>query len=186
MWPTSKLAADTSPNTLRAHVLAGLIVLLFMLSACDDLRPASSQRVVKVGLVAPFAGRYRDVGYDVIYSARLAIREANQQRGPEQTKVALVAMDDFGDPETARVAASAMAIDPDVVAVMGHWLPETTSAAEPIYAAEGLPFLPAGEGLFGATDPANLNPAFLRAYEEVTPFDESAGPFSGIVLRRGP
>ena len=34
--------------------------------------------------------------------------------------------------------------DPGVVAVVGHYLPETTAAAAPIYAGGGLALLPAG------------------------------------------
>lgn len=156
-----------------------LLLILVLTSACGQVFPQDSDPVAKIGLVAPFEGRYRDIGYDVIYSARLAVREANARRGPGETKVALVAVDDFGDPEFARDSAEAMAIDPDVVAVFGHWLPETTAAGGPVYLANDLAFLAAGEGLFGTTDPAILDPDFLAAYEEVTPFDERAGPYAG-------
>jgi ABC-type branched-subunit amino acid transport system substrate-binding protein len=152
---------------------------MLILTGCDRILPRPGDPVVKVGLVAPFEGKYRDVGYDVIYSARLAIREANQERGPGQTKVALVAVDDFGSPESAQQMARAMVIDPEVVAVIGHWRAETTAAAKSIYAAAGMPFVSAGQSPFGATDPAALDAGFLRAYEDVTPFDESAGPFAG-------
>lgn len=164
---------------MRQRIVFGLVGLILILTGCDRLLPRQIDPVVKVGLVAPFEGEYRDVGYDVIYSARLAVREANQERGPGQTKVALVALDDFGSPESAQQMARAMVIDPEIVAVIGHWKAETTAAAKPIYAAAGLPFVSAGQSPFGVTDPAALDADFLRAYEDVTPFDESAGPFSG-------
>ena len=72
-----------------------------------------------------------------------------------------------------------MVIDPGIVAVIGHWLPETTVAARPIYEAEGLPFISAGEEPLGRTDPAHLDEEFRQAYAEVTPFDEVAGPLAG-------
>jgi ABC-type branched-subunit amino acid transport system substrate-binding protein len=159
--------------------VAIVAVLTVSVVACGSIFPRPLDPVIKIGLVAPFQGRYRDTGYDVIYSARLAIREANEQSGPGQPKLELVAVDDFGDPETARQTAQAMAVDPDVVAVIGHWLPETTAAARAIYAKEGVPFVAAGEGLLGATSPADLDKDFLEAYEEVTPFDETAGPYAG-------
>ena len=113
----------------RIRWLVVVAALSLTLTGCSSFIARPMDPVVKIGLVAPFEGRHRDIGYDVIYSARLAIREANANRGPGQTKYALVAVDDFGDPESARETASAMAIDPDVVAVIGHWLPETTAAS---------------------------------------------------------
>lgn len=177
----SKRAADVIAGLLgsRPRGLLGLVLLTLILVACDSALPKRSDPVVKIGLVAPFEGRYRQVGYDVIYSARLAIREANQAGEPGQAKVLLVAVDDFGDPEIARESAEAMTIDPDVMAVIGHWLPETTEAARPVYQSAGLALVEAGEGDFGATDPSTLPAGFLRAYEDVTPFDETAGPYAG-------
>lgn len=177
MW---KRAAEVVAVMLQTWPLRllGLILVGLILTACD-LMPQRSDPVVKIGLVAPFEGRYRDLGYDVIYSARLAIREANLASGPGQTKTLLVAVDDFGDPEIARESAKAMTLDPDVMAVIGHWLPGTTAAARPVYEASGLAFIEAGQGFFGATDPASLDAGFLRAYEDITPFDETAGPYAG-------
>lgn len=153
--------------------LAALLALL-LLSACRAAPP-----VVKVGLVAPFEGRDREVGYDVIYSARLAVREINAAGGIGGYRVALVALDDGGDPQLAGDTAASLAIDPAVVAVLGHWQPQTTAVAGPVYAAAGLPFLPMGTPPFGPTNPAGLPPDFVTAYEAVTPFDETPGPYAG-------
>jgi branched-chain amino acid transport system substrate-binding protein len=153
------------------------ILLLFpvlgAISACQSVAP-----VVKVGLVAPFEGRHRNVGYDVLYSARLAVREINAAGGIDGTRVALVALDDGGNPEFAQATANSLLIDPGVVAVVGHWLPQTTEAAAAIYSQGNLAFLPGGEEPFAATDPALLSPDFTAAYEEVTPFDEKPGPYA--------
>jgi ABC-type branched-subunit amino acid transport system substrate-binding protein len=91
----------------------------------------------------------------------------------------LVALDDGGDVELARQTAVSLTLDPAVVAVLGHWQPETTAVAAPIYAAAGLPFIPMGEPPFGAADPASYTPEFVAAYEAVTPFDETPGPYAG-------
>jgi ABC-type branched-subunit amino acid transport system substrate-binding protein len=53
-----------------------LFLLLLFLTNCTSVAP-----VVKVGLVGPFEGRHREIGYDAIYSARLAVREINQAGG---------------------------------------------------------------------------------------------------------
>ncbi len=118
-------------------VLLGLLGLA--LPACSEL--ARTRPVLKIGLVAPFEGHYRYVGYDAIYAARLAVREANAAGGVAGYTVELVAYDDGGDPATARKVAQALALDDAVVAVIGHWLDETTLAAAPVYAEAGLPLL---------------------------------------------
>ena len=152
--------------------LAPLLLFLFiLLSNCQSVAP-----VVKVALVGPFEGQERAIGYDVIYSARLAVRQVNEAGGVGGYRVALVALDDSGDPELAQAVARSLVIDPAVVAVMGHWTAETTATAAPIYAAAGLPFIAAGAPPFGQYNPARLPADFIQAYEAVTPFEETAGP----------
>lgn len=151
-----------------------LSFLLLLLAGCASVQP-----VVKVGLVGPFEGAQRAIGYDVIYSARLAVREINTAGGIGGYRVALVALDDSGDSELAQQVAAALALDPAVMVVIGHWTAETTAVVAPIYAQAGLPFIPAGAPPIGAFPPAQLPTDFHAAYEAVTPFDETAGPYAG-------
>jgi hypothetical protein len=111
----------------------GLIVL-WLIVGCEPASPRS----VKIGLVAPFEGLYRSVGYDVVFAARLALQEYNAQRPTGSPFVELVSLDDQGDTTLAQEQARALAIDPQVQVVLGHWLPETTQAAMPIYQQAGL------------------------------------------------
>jgi ABC-type branched-subunit amino acid transport system substrate-binding protein len=97
--------------------------------------------VIKIALVAPFEGRYRDVSYEVIYAVRLAAREANANGGIAGYSVELLALDDSGDPEMAVAQARKVAADPQVVGVVGHWLDSTTLAAASNYEAENIPLL---------------------------------------------
>lgn len=143
---------------------------LLFLSACASVDP-----VVKIGLVGPFEGEHRAVGYDVIYSARLAVREINAAGGIGGYRIGLVALDDGGNPDLAQQTAASLALDPAVVAVVGHWLPQTTAAAAPVYAEAGLPLLPAGAPPLETFPPAQLPADFRQAYEAVTPFDEGPG-----------
>lgn len=151
-----------------------LLLLILLLSGCASVKP-----VVKIGLVAPFEGRDRAIGYDAIYAARLAVRQANAAGGIGGYRVSLVALDDGGNATLAEQTAAALVVDSQVVAVVGHYLPETTAAATEVYANGGLPLLPAGAPPFAAADPAALPPAFIAAYEGVTPFDETPGPYAG-------
>ncbi|MDX1688643.1 MAG: ABC transporter substrate-binding protein [Candidatus Promineifilaceae bacterium] len=152
-------------------LLAPAVILL---SSCAGVEP-----VVKIGLVAPFEGRHRSLGYDAVYAARLAIREVNAVGGVGGVRVALVALDDGGNPELARQAAASLVVDPDVVAVVGHGLPGVTDAARPLYGQGLLPLLPLGQAPFSPVDPGSLPDTFLDAYAVVTPFDEVAGSYAG-------
>jgi len=136
-----------------------LLCLLLIVSVAAGCRlPGRVRPSVKIGLVAPFEGRYRAIGYDVIYAVRLALQEANGAGGVAGYSVELVAYDDGGDPAQAAEQARKLDADPEVVAVIGHFLDETTQAALDRYAAAGLPLIAPG-----ALDPALTAPS-LTAY----------------------
>jgi ABC-type branched-subunit amino acid transport system substrate-binding protein len=120
----------------RGHFLSVLlsVCLALVLSAC-----ASTQPVIKIGLVAPFEGRYRAIGYEAIYAARLAIREINARGGVNGYHIELVALDDRGEEDRAIEAARQLIIDPQVVVVIGHYRPTTTDTALNDYCADSLP-----------------------------------------------
>jgi ABC-type branched-subunit amino acid transport system substrate-binding protein len=128
------------PNTQFQKTWIYLVILgigyWIFVSACGSTAP-----VVKFGLVAPFEGRYRPVGYDAIYAARLAVRERNAAGGVGGYRVELVAYDDGGDASSAIERARQLALDPQVVAVLGHFRIETTRAAWDVYAREALPLV---------------------------------------------
>ncbi len=163
------------PAALVARGAAGLwLALLVLFTAGCQVAPP----LLKIGLVAPFEGRDRPVGYDAIYAARLAVREINTAGGIGGYRIALAALDDGGDPEMAQQAAAALVVDPDVVAVVGHWLPETTAVAAMVYEPAGLPLIPLPQEPLLPLDPQQLPAAFLESYAALTPFDETAGPHS--------
>jgi ABC-type branched-subunit amino acid transport system substrate-binding protein len=118
--------------------LCGLLVTL-LLAGCR--LPGEVAPTVKIGLVAPFEGRYRYVGYDVIYAVRLALREANAAGGVGGYSVELIAYDDGADPAMASRQARKLAADPLVVAAIGHFREDTTASALSEYAEAGIPLL---------------------------------------------
>lgn len=98
----------------------------------------STQPVVKIGLVAPFEGLYRDLGYEALYAVKLAVRERNEAGGVGGHMVELVALDDGNDPTQAPLQARKLMIDPDVMGVIGHFSDETALAAVDAYHRAGL------------------------------------------------
>lgn len=113
---------------------------------------------MRIGLVAPFEGRYRYVGYDVIYAVRLALREANAAGGIGGYSVELVAYDDGADTKMSTQQARKLAADPTVVAAIGHFREESTAAAAGTYAEAGMPLI-----ALAVLDPA-LTQGETRAY----------------------
>jgi ABC-type branched-subunit amino acid transport system substrate-binding protein len=154
-------------------LVAVYCLLITALASCASVQP-----VVKIGLVAPFEGAQRELGYDAIYAARLAVREVNAAGGVGGYRVALVALDDGGDGQLAEETAVSLTVDPAVVAVIGHGVVETTAVAQPIYTDANLPLLPLGNPPFMPQDPALLPTEFQTAYNAVTPFEETAGPYA--------
>jgi ABC-type branched-subunit amino acid transport system substrate-binding protein len=116
-------------------------------------------RIIKIGLVAPFEGTYRAIGYDAIYAARLAVREINAAGGIDGNSVALIAYDDRGDPGMAQTSAENLAVDPDVIAVIGHYRPETSERAASIYAQAEMAFLVLGLGVTDEAPVVRLAPS---------------------------
>ncbi len=82
-------------------------------------------------------------------------------------------------PTLAQETAKSLVADPVVVAVIGHWLPETTAVTLPIYTQANLPFIPVGQPPFLTMPPESLSPEFRASYEAVTPFEETAGDYAG-------
>ncbi len=124
----------------------GMALLLAALTALTTLTAITScvaqvPQTVRIGLVAPFEGRYREIGYEIIPAARLAVREWAARVGPGEVAVELVAYDDQGDPSLAVEQAHRLVADPAVRVVIGHWRDETTQAALPVYAERGLPLI---------------------------------------------
>ena len=122
---------------------AACLVACLLLSSCAF--PGSVEPAVKIGLCAPFEGLYRDLGYEVLYATRLAVRERNAMGGVAgRYLVELVALNDFNEPQEAAQQAREMAVDPGVLGVIGGWSGETARQSAPEYGRLGLSFLAPG------------------------------------------
>lgn len=108
--------------------VVSVLLCLVLLAGCSF--PGSVKPTVKIGLSAPFEGLYRDLGYEALYGARLAVRERNAAGGVGQRfLVELVALNDFGEADKAVEQARKMAVDPQVLGVLGGFLAEAVSVA---------------------------------------------------------
>ncbi|QLQ08434.1 MAG: ABC transporter substrate-binding protein [Anaerolineae bacterium] len=109
MGRTSAITCSHLPAGLWVLVIAGII-----LTGCTATRPT-----VKIGLVAPFEGAQRALGYEVLYAVKLALQERNDQGGVGGFGIELVALSDDGQPANAVRQVQALAVDPGVVGVLG-------------------------------------------------------------------
>ncbi|PJF48962.1 MAG: hypothetical protein CUN48_00975 [Candidatus Thermofonsia Clade 3 bacterium] len=112
-----------------------LLIWCVLLAAC------APPPVVKIALVAPFEGRLRQVGYEAFPAMRLAIRKRIAAGSAVSARVAFIAYNDDGDPAHAARVAHNVALDPEVVGVIGHLVPSTTLAALSVYTQASLPVL---------------------------------------------
>ncbi|MGB1251736.1 MAG: ABC transporter substrate-binding protein [Candidatus Promineifilaceae bacterium] len=150
-------------STFQYALVFSLIALL--LTGCDV---RSVDPVIKIGLVAPFEGEQRQVGYDIIYSARLAVREVNAAGGINGTRLSLVAYDDSTNPEEAKRVAQALVVDEGIIGVVGHWAADTNAAAGGLYDSAELAFVPMGVDPFGVFDAAVLSDEWRNSYQAIT------------------
>jgi hypothetical protein len=128
------------PLVQGPRVASALLLLCLMLVAGCTF-PGSVKPTVKIGLSAPFEGLYRDLGYDALHAVRLAVRECNAGGGiGKRFLVELVALNDLNEAEKAAEQAQKMAVDPDVLGVLGGFSEETAGAARD-YDQLGLAYL---------------------------------------------
>ena len=103
--------------------------------------PGDAAPVIKIGVIAPFEGMGRPLGCAVLPGIKAAAAEANASGDLGRYRVLVVAFNDDLLGPTAAAQAQALALDADVLGVIGPWSVETAAAAQPILAEAGLPAL---------------------------------------------
>jgi len=124
-----------------------MIAIVIIMSGCV-LVPR--QPVIKIALLAPFEGRYREVGYDALYAARLAMAEH------AKPTTDLLAIDDGGHIGSAIDRAQAIQQDPDIQAIIILGPYATQAAVQQVF--EKKPVLIVGHW---NTQPVNSNVSLL-------------------------
>lgn len=112
----------------------GLLLMLIPLATACAIQRTSTPH--KIALLAPFEGRYREVGYDALYAARLALSETNL------SQIELLAVDDGGTAAHAADRAGALAGDPDVIAAIAVGF--SAAGEDALVAFSDVPLLVAG------------------------------------------
>lgn len=96
---------------------------------------------IVIGVGAPMTGRSAAFGVQVRYGALQAAKEINAAGGLLGRPVEVLIRDDASNANDAVVVAQSFAGNPDVVAVVGHFNSDCSSAAKPIYTEAGMVML---------------------------------------------
>lgn len=145
-----------------------------MITSCTNIPTPT-----RIALLAPFEGRYREVGYDALYSARMAVQDAGTNF------IELLPVEDGGSATSATTRAHALNIDPDVAAVLVLGYSATDAA---VLAAFGdLPVLvvgdwgaqPVSERVYILTNPTIRDQLTIPEHTEITESAQLPAPFTG-------
>ncbi|WP_420417842.1 ABC transporter substrate-binding protein [Pacificispira sp.] len=96
---------------------------------------------VRIAVVGPLEGADAETGAALLRGAQLAAEQANGSGGIRGRAVVVERFDDSNTADGAIAAAKTISETEGITAVIGHWSPEATAAAAPIYEAAGIPLL---------------------------------------------
>ncbi|MBN1937018.1 MAG: ABC transporter substrate-binding protein [Anaerolineae bacterium] len=116
-----------------------LVFLIVLLSSCA--LPSSPKPLLKIGLVAPFEGRDRALGYEALGAVKEALAARNAAGGVAGYMIELVALNDNNAPDESAFQARELAVDKDVVGAIGPFSEGALAAAAPVYDELGLPLI---------------------------------------------
>lgn len=125
---------------VRNPLLALVLLAPLMLAGCD--LPGNAAPVVKLGVIAPFEGRERALGYAILPVIKETVAESNASGELGPYRVLVVAFNDDFETETARQQAEALAQDPSVFGVAGPLTADAARAVAPVLAEAQIRHMP--------------------------------------------
>ncbi len=93
-----------------------LFLIATVLTGCGGTKP-----VIKIGLIAPFDGLQRHIGYQRLYGVKLALKQANLAGGTAGYKIELVALNDYASADETIGQVQELILDSHVRGVIGQW-----------------------------------------------------------------
>ena len=153
---------------MRKHRLiavgATLLAATLSMSACGSRAEEggttgeSTNKVAKIGVIAPLSGDLSALGLGIRNSVDLAIRQANEANAIPGWTLELAAEDDEAKPDVGKNAATKLAGEDEVVGVVGTLNSSVSQSVQPVLAAANIAQVsPANTGptLTQGPDPAN-------------------------------
>jgi branched-chain amino acid transport system substrate-binding protein len=173
-------------------VLAGVTLLAASLamSACGSRAQqtpggeAGAAKVAKIGVIAPLSGDLSALGTGIKNSVDLAIKQANEKKTIPGWTLELDAQDDQAAPDVGKNAATKLAGDDEVVAVVGTLNSSVSQSVQPVLSGAQIT----------QVSPANTNPTLTKGADLANPkrpypgyfrtctTDDVQGPFAAKYL----
>ena len=182
------------PQRSVVAVGASLLVASLALTGCgtrggdsggESTGGSGDTKVAKIGVISPLSGDLAALGLGIQNSVDLAIQQANESGAIPGWTLELEAGDDQAQPDVGKNAATKLASDADVVAVVGTLNSSVAQTVQPVLASANITMV----------SPANTNPAltqganFATAPERAYPnyfrtctTDSIQGPFAARYL----
>lgn len=161
---------------VKKSVVAALAATLagaLSVSACSQQGSSSGsdngKETVTFAVVGPLTGDSAAYGTNEWEGASLAAKEINAAGGIDGKTVVLKKFDDKCDPTEAANAASRIASDSSIIAVIGHVCSAATQAALPVYQRAGLTVLS------GSSTNPDLSKHGYKNFFRTIPTDDAQG-----------
>jgi branched-chain amino acid transport system substrate-binding protein len=154
---------------VRKHRLiavgASLLATTLAFSACGSRAEEggttgeTTNKVAKIGVIAPLSGDLSALGLGIRNSVDLAIRQANESNAIPGWTLELAAEDDEAKPDVGKNAATKLAGDDEVIGVVGTLNSSVAQSVQPVLAAANIAMV----------SPANTNPTLTKGPDLANP-----------------
>ncbi|MEO5745600.1 MAG: branched-chain amino acid ABC transporter substrate-binding protein, partial [Terracoccus sp.] len=120
---------------------------------------AAASKTAKIGVIAPLSGDLSALGKGIQHSVELAVKQANDSNAIPGWKLEVSAVDDEAKADVGKNAATKLAADNAVVAVVGDLNSSVSQQTQPIFAAAKITQI----------SPANTNPSLTIGADAASP-----------------
>ena len=144
----------------------------------------NAAKVAKIGVIAPLSGDLSALGLGIQNSVDLAVKQANESKAIPGWTLEVDAQDDQAAPDTGKNAATKLAGDDDVVAVVGTLNSSVAQSVQPVLDGSNIAMVsPANTNptLTKGPDPDNPKRAYASYFRTCTT-DDVQGPFAAKYL----
>ncbi|MCP6719279.1 MAG: ABC transporter substrate-binding protein [Patescibacteria group bacterium] len=117
-------------------VTIGAVIVLWQ-SGVFTRKPSIDREVVKIGMIGPLTGGAAQYGVEARNGVQLAIFRLNQKQGPYRYE--LISLDSEANPDIAKEKAQELALNKEILAVVGPIISPSVVSANEVFQQEGLP-----------------------------------------------
>jgi branched-chain amino acid transport system substrate-binding protein len=152
----------------QKFVIAGVTLLAasMAMSACGNRAEeapggegSEAAKVAKIGVIAPLTGDLGPLGLGIKNSVDLAIKQANESKAIPGWTLEIDAQDDQATPDVGKNAATKLAGDDEVIAVVGTLNSSVSQSVQPVLSSANIT----------QVSPANTNPTLTQGPDPANP-----------------